>query len=192
MTDRRLVLASTSPYRRALLERLAIPFDCVAPGVDEAPRPGEPPRDLALRLARAKAAAVAAARPGSVVIAGDQVVALDGQPLGKPGSPEAAAAQLRRLAGRCHELLTAVAILDGERSWEHLDATRLTMRPLDDAEIARYVERDRAWDCAGAYKIESLGIALFASIETSDPTAIVGFPLMAVAEALRSFGFRVP
>lgn len=192
MTERRLVLASTSPYRRALLERLGLPFECVAPGVDEDAYSAGSPDELALTLARAKAAAVSAMCPGAVVIGGDQVVVRDGDVLGKPGSAEAAVAQLRRLAGRAHELISAVAVVGAGRWWSHVDVTRLTMRPLDDGEIRRYVERERPYDCAGAYKIESLGVSLFDAVEGSDPTAIVGMPLMALARGLREFGFRVP
>jgi septum formation protein len=192
MTERRLVLASTSPYRRALLERLALPFECVAPGVDEDAYSAGSPDELVLTLARAKAAAVTAMCPGAVVIGGDQVVVLDGDVLGKPGSAEAAVAQLRRLSGRAHELISAVAIVGAGRWWSHVDVTRLTMRQLDDGEIRRYVERERPHDCAGAYKIESLGVSLFDAVEGGDPTAIVGMPLMALARGLREFGFRVP
>lgn len=192
MTERRLILASTSPYRRALLERLNLPFECVAPGVDESDFEAVSPRDLALNLANAKARAVAANHPQAVVIGGDQVVAFDGEILGKPGSPEAAMAQIRRLAGHVHELVTAIAIVVPDGSWTHIDVTRLSMRALDEDEIRRYIAHDRPWDCAGSYKIESLGVALFDAVEGVDPTAIVGMPLMALARGLRRFGFLVP
>ncbi|GIW87260.1 MAG: Maf-like protein [Isosphaeraceae bacterium] len=192
MNERPLVLASTSPYRRQLLERLRVPFECEAPEVDETAYGAAAPAELASTLARAKAAAVAERFPRAVVIGGDQVVALGEAVLGKAGSAEAAVEQLGRLAGRTHELITAVVVVAEGVEWSHVDRTRMRMRTLSEAEIRRYVDRERPWDCAGSYKIESLGISLFEAIEGGDPTAIVGLPLMAVARALRQFGFDVP
>jgi septum formation protein len=189
-----LVLASTSPYRRALLERLGVPFRCVAPSVDEdaLKDPGLAPRDLARHLARAKAASVAAGAPGAVVIGSDQLVALDGRIHGKPGSVEAAVAQLLALAGRPHELVTALAVTHEGRWWEHTDVTTLWMRPITRAEAERYVAADRPTDCAGSYKLEERGITLFERIESNDHTAITGLPLIALTTMLRALGFAIP
>ena len=190
-----LVLASTSPYRRALLDRLGVAHEAVAHRADErAPGPaGETPDALSVRLAGAKADSVAALRPGAIILASDQVVDLDGDILGKPGDAEAAVAQLGRLSGRTHRLLTAVALRhpDG-RTETALDVHRMTMRVLDEATRRRYVTRDAPIDCAGAYRIESLGIALFDAIEGADFTAIVGLPLVTVARLLRTAGFAIP
>lgn len=189
-----LVLASTSPYRKALLERLRLPFRCKAPGVDEdAVRAGiTDPRDVAVELARRKALAVARFEPDAVVIGSDQVVALGDRILGKPGSAERAVAQLLELAGRTHHLLTAVAIAQHGELVEWVDDTALTMRALTRAEAERYVAADSPLDCAGAYRIESLGIALFDRITSDDATAIVGLPLLRMSAELRSLGFLIP
>ncbi len=189
-----LVLASTSVYRRALLSRLGVTFRCVAPPVDEEALKRVPvsPAVLAERLARAKAESLAAQESGSVILGGDQLVALEGQILGKPGSASRAVEQLLRLAGRSHELFTAVAVVYQGRVVMHTDLTTLWMRPLDHAAAERYVEADRPFDCAGSYKIEERGISLFDRIESSDQTAITGLPLIAVAKILRGFGFAIP
>ena len=189
-----LILASTSPYRRALLERLGIAFRCVAPGVDEDTAKAETsdPAALAERLACAKAEAVAARFPQSVVIGSDQVAAVDGDVLGKPGDRERSVDQLSRLAGRTHDLITAVCVLRGGERRTHLDRTRLAMRPLAREAIIRYVMLDDPTDCAGSYKIESAGIALFERIETADFTAITGLPLIALVAMLKEFGIDVP
>jgi septum formation protein len=194
--DRDLVLASTSPYRHALLERLGLPFRCVAPRVDEealkAERAGEAPEALAGRLALAKAASVADAFPDATVIGSDQLVALDGEVLGKPGTADRAVAQLLRLAGRPHRLITAVAVLDRGRVVSHMDVTTLHMRSLTAAELARVVAADSPLDCAGGYKLEARGITLFEWIDSADHTAIVGLPLIALTTILRDIGFAVP
>ena len=189
-----LVLASTSPYRRQLLQRLGLPFEQAAPGVDESSQmtSSKTPTEVAQALARAKAEAVAARRPGTVVIGSDQVATLDGAILGKPGTAPAAAEQLRRLRGRGHELVTAVAIAHPGGVAEFVDVTRLWMRDLEDGEIDRYVAADRPLDCAGSYKIESLGVALFAAVECEDQTAITGLPLLRLSAELRQLGYRVP
>jgi septum formation protein len=189
-----LVLASTSPYRRALLERLGIAFRCRAPLVDEESLEdaGASPVELAARLARAKAESVASVEPAAVVIGGDQLVALDGRVFGKPGSLEGAAAQLLAMAGRRHDLLTAVTVGSAGRWVEHCDVTALWMRPLTRDEVDRYVAADRPVDCAGSYKLEARGITLFERIESADHTAITGLPLIALTTILRSFGFTVP
>ncbi|HVI26427.1 MAG TPA: Maf family nucleotide pyrophosphatase [Xanthomonadaceae bacterium] len=192
MNGTRLVLASTSRYRRELLERLRLPFDVARPEVDETPLPGEAPAALAARLARAKAEVVAAAGD-AWVIGSDQVAALGDTALGKPGSVEAAQAQLRRMSGRSVAFLTGVCLAhpDG-RAWQALDTTTVRFRTLTDAEIARYVAAERPLDCAGSFKSEGLGIALFEAIETVDPTALVGLPLIATAALLRRAGFALP
>lgn len=188
-----LVLASTSPYRRALLARLGLPFDCEVPGVDEnAGLAGCTPEARALTLALAKARAVAARRPDAVVIGSDQVCAVGDEVLGKPGSADAARAQLLRLQSREHRLATAVAIVQGSRELSFLDVTRLHMRALTADAIHRYVATDQPLDCAGSYRIEALGISLFDRIEGTDQTAIVGLPLLATAQVLREFGYSIP
>jgi septum formation protein len=196
---RRLILASTSPYRRALLERLGVPFSVVAPRCDEEVWRAEvaDPFELAVTLARVKAESVASAHPGAVVIGCDQVCALDGEVLGKPGDRVRALAQLRRLAGRTHSLITAVNVqahdvqADDEPRPFH-DVSTLRMRALGEADLARYLDRDQPWDCAGSYKLEGAGIALFASIRSDDHTAIVGLPLLQLTGVLRALGYSIP
>ena len=185
-----IVLASTSRYRHELLCRLGLPFEAAAPDVDER-AVALPPREMALALASAKAEAVLARFPEAVVIGSDQVATIDGEVLHKPGTEDNAVNQLRRLVGREHELLTAVCVASGDRRLLHLDVHRLTMRPLDDEALRDYVARDRPRDCAGSYRIESLGIALMAKVEGEDFTAIVGLPLMAVTRMLEELGVRV-
>lgn len=191
-----LVLASTSPYRRALLERLGLPFSQRAPACDEEAHKralGDiAPEALAARLALVKAESLRGALPGAVILGSDQLAAIDGEILGKPGSRERAEAQLAKLAGRTHALVTAVAIAHAGGVMEHLDVTRLTMRALSPAQIARYLDADAPLDCAGSYKLEARGIALFSRIESADHTAITGLPLMAVTTMLASLGFAVP
>jgi len=189
----RLVLASTSRYRAGLLARLRLPFDSARPEVDETPHPGEPPASLALRLATAKAAAVAALHADAVVIGSDQVASCDGRMLGKPGTRDAAIAQLQSMSGREVVFLTAVAVAGpGGDAGTALDTTTVRFRPLSDDEIARYVDAERPLDCAGSFKCEGLGIALFEAIESRDPTALVGLPLIATARLLRGAGFALP
>jgi septum formation protein len=190
----RLILASTSRYRRALLERLCVPFECAAPGVDEAALPGEIPGALAARLARLKAEAVAAAHPGAVIIGSDQVAVRGSQSLGKPGSAERCVEQLMQSSGREIEFLTAVFVLDAAagRSEQCVDRTVVRFRSLAPAEIERYVAADSPLDCAGGFKVESLGIALFDRIESADPTGLTGLPLIWLCGALRRAGIPVP
>jgi septum formation protein len=187
-----LVLASTSPYRRELLARLRLPFDVARPEVDETPTAGESPRALVERLALAKAQAVAAQRPDAWVIGSDQAAELDGAPLGKPGGREAAIAQLGAMSGRTIAFRTAVAVAGGGRAFTALDTTRVRFRTLSTGEIDRYVDAEQPFDCAGSFKSEGLGITLFAAIESSDPTALVGLPLIATADLLRQAGFALP
>ena len=193
VTMPRLVLASTSRYRAELLARLRLPFDSVRPEVDETPLPGEPPASLALRLAAAKAGAIAALHADAVVIGSDQVASCDGRTLGKPGTREAAIAQLQAMSGREAVFLTAVAVaVPGGRIETALDTTTVRFRPLTDDGIARYVDAERPLDCAGSFKCEGLGIALFEAIESRDPTALVGLPLIATARLLRGAGWSLP
>ena len=190
----RLVLASTSRYRRALLERLCVPFESVAPQVDETALHDEAPQALAARLARLKAEAVAAARPGAVVIGSDQVAVRGSEALGKPGGFERCVDQLVQSSGREVEFLTAVFVLDaaGGRSEAFVDRTVVRFRSLARAEIERYVAADSPLDCAGGFKAESLGIALFDRIESADPTGLTGLPLIWLCGALRRAGIPVP
>lgn len=190
----RLVLASTSTYRRRLLERLRVPFACRAPGVDEAPvkAAAATPRAAAIELARRKALAVAAGERDAIVIGSDQCAVLGDELLDKPGDAARAIEQLQRMQGRTHELVTAVAIAHPHGLVEFVDTTRLTMRPLDRAAIERYVAAEQPFDCAGSYKIEGLGIALFAAIASDDQSAIEGLPLLRVCAELRALGCALP
>jgi septum formation protein len=189
-----LVLASTSRYRRELLARLGLPFRAVAPACDEEALkvPGLAPERLAARLALAKAESLGAAEPGATIIGSDQLVALGDVVLGKPGTAERAAEQLAALAGRAHVLVTAVAVVHAGGVIAHVDVTRLSMRPLSPAQIARYVDADAPLDCAGSYKLEARGIALFDRIESADHSAITGLPLIALTSMLASIGYPVP
>jgi len=187
-----LILASTSRYRAELLSRLRLPFSCANPEVEEAALPGEAPPALAARLARAKAAAVAARHPGAWVIGSDQVAELDGAPLGKPGTRDAACAQLAAMSGREVLFHTAVCVSNGGRHLQAADLTRVRFRTLRADEIERYVEAEMPLDCAGSFKCEGLGIALFEAIDNQDPSALVGLPLIALCRLLREAGFTLP
>ncbi len=188
--DRRLVLGSTSRYRRELLERLQIPFDVVAPDVDETQLPGEAPRALAERLALAKAHAVARAFPGAVVIGSDQVADLNGQALGKPGNHGRAVLQLRQMRGQTVVFQTAVAVVCLETGFEQrsLAAVRVKFRDLSDEEIENYLRAEQPYDCAGSAKSEGLGITLLSAIENDDPTALIGLPLIRTCTLLKAAG----
>lgn len=185
-----LILGSTSRYRRELLERLRLPFAVVSPEVDETPAPGEAPAALACRLALAKARAVASAHPGAVVIGSDQVADVDGQPMGKPGNHERAVAQLRTLSGRQVVFQTAVAVVRADTGFAEVSLAPVTVRfrALADAEIERYLRLEQPYDCAGSAKCETLGIALLEAIESDDPTALIGLPLIRTAQLLRAAG----
>ncbi|MCP1375952.1 Maf family protein [Dyella lutea] len=189
-----LVLGSTSRYRADLLRRVCEDFVQDAPGTDEGHLPDELPAARALRLAIAKAGAVAARHPGALVIGSDQVAELDGFALDKPGTAEGAREQLRRSSGRTVQFHTALCLLDARDGAEHVhvDVTRAVFRPLSDREIERYVAREQPLDCAGSFKCEGLGISLFERIETDDPTALVGLPLIALARLLRQAGHTIP
>lgn len=185
-----LVLASTSRYRRELLTRLRLPFVVENPQVDETPRPDERPAALALRLALAKAEAVAQRLPAAVVIGSDQVADLDGQPIGKPGTHERAVAQLRAMSGRSVVFQTAVAVVRRDTGFAATALAPVTVRfrELSDAEIEHYLHAEQPYDCAGSAKSEALGIALLQSLESDDPTALVGLPLIRTCELLRRAG----
>jgi septum formation protein len=191
--NRQLILGSTSRYRRELLSRLRIPFDVVAPEVDETPLPGEAPTALALRLALAKAEAVAARHPQAVVIGSDQVADLDGTPLGKPGNHDRAMGQLRQMRGKTVVFQTALAVVCLATGFQQLAlaAVRVAFRNLDDAEIEHYLRAEEPYDCAGSAKSEGLGIALLERIDSDDPTALVGLPLIRTSQLLRQAGIRL-
>ena len=190
---RRLILGSTSPYRRELLSRLAVPFDVVSPEVDETPRIGEAPAQLARRLALAKARAVATNFPQAVVIGSDQVADLNGLSLGKPGSHERAVVQLRQMRGQTVIFQTAVAVVCMQSGFEEVDlaAVKVRFRKLGDDEIENYLRAEQPYDCAGSAKSEGLGIALLESINNDDPTALVGLPLMRTCRMLRAAGITL-
>ena len=188
-----IVLASTSRYRREQLTRLGVAFEVAAPGVDETPRPGETPRATALRLAEAKARAVADGRRDALVIGSDQVAECDGEPVGKPGTHERALAQLARLSGRMVVFHTGVALVNaatGRARVECVDVAS-TYRTLSGSAIERYLLREQPYDCAGSVRSEGLGIALFERIVSDDPSALVGLPLISVARMLRDEGVDV-
>lgn len=192
MFPKDLILASTSPYRRELLARLGLPFQCVAPGADETRLPDESAAQMAARLARLKAEAVARRYPEAVVIGSDQVALRGDDVLGKPGSIEGCREQLRASSGRKVVFLTAVHMAGAGQSESHVDQTVVRFRELSDAEIERYIEREQPLDCAGGFKAEALGISLFERIESVDPTGLTGLPLIWVCAALRRAGVQVP
>lgn len=191
--SRALVLGSTSPYRRELLARLRIPFTVAAPDVDETPHPGETPRQLACRLAMAKARAVAVQFPASVVIGSDQVADLDGQPLGKPGNHGRAVEQLRQMRGKTVIFQTAVAVVCQDSHFAQMDLAQVKVkfRDVSDAEIEAYLLAETPYDCAGSAKSEGLGIALLEAIENDDPTALVGLPLIRTCQMLSAAGIAL-
>jgi septum formation protein len=189
-----VILASTSRYRASLLQRFGLPFQTRNPAVDETERTGESPRARAFRLSEAKAEAVAAQFPAAIVIGGDQVPATSTTILNKPGNAGNCREQLKLLSGSTAEFYTACTIrcLETGVRLSHVDTTAVKLRPLSDAEIDRYIEREKPFDCAGGFKAEALGITLFERIDTEDPTAIVGLPLIWLAGAMRAVGFQVP
>jgi len=189
----RLILASTSPYRRELLQRLQLPFDVANPAVDEAALPGETPQALAVRLARAKATKVAAQAGDCWVLGSDQVADFNGRALGKPGSRDGAIAQLTAMRGHDVHFHTAICLAHADgNAFEALDLTSVRFRDCSDREIARYVDAEQPFDCAGSFKSEALGITLFERIDNLDPTALVGLPLIATCTLLRKAGFALP
>lgn len=193
ISNRKLILGSTSAYRRELLSRLQVPFSVESPHVDETPLPGEHPAALARRLALAKAQAVAQRFPDCVVIGSDQVADLDGQALGKPGNHERAVAQLRQMRGKTVVFQTAVAVVCHQSGFcqQALAPVKVTFRALDEDEIETYLRAEQPYDCAGSAKSEGLGIALLQSIENDDPTALVGLPLIRTSQMLRAAGITL-
>jgi septum formation protein len=185
-----LILASTSRYRRELLDRLKLPFEVRSPGVDETPLPGEAPAALAQRLALAKAQAVAALEPDAIVIGSDQVADLDGQAIGKPGTHERAVAQLTLMSGRRVVFQTALAVVRPSTGYvgQALAAVGVSFRSLSADEIEHYLRTEQPYDCAGSAKCETLGIALLDAIDSDDPTALVGLPLIRTSRLLREAG----
>ncbi len=193
MTSRQIVLASTSPFRRELLERLGLPFGTADPATDETPLVGETPEASALRLSEAKARAVAARYPEALIIGSDQVATLDGEIFGKPGSHERAVRQLQTLRGRRVNFFTGLCLLDAITGEAQLRGvpTLVTFRELSDAEIENYLHKERPYNCAGAAKSEGLGIALIAKMEGDDPNALIGLPLIALCDLLRNSNVNI-
>lgn len=193
---RPLVLASTSSYRADLLKRIVADFQICAPRVDETVVKGEIPSATALRLAREKALAVSSRLPGYLVVGSDQVAELDGKAIGKPQSPDRARAQLLACSGRTVDFHTAVCLVDpvssGDQQSEALDTTRVVFRILSESEISRYLAIDEPFDCAGSFKIEQAGVTLFERVESTDPTALIGLPLIALSRLLRQAGVMLP
>ena len=187
---RPLVLASTSPFRRELLARLGLPFESDSPEVDESPRPDEPPQVLVLRLAEAKARAVASRHPEALIVGSDQVACIDEEILGKPGSRDRAIDQLTRASGRCVLFQTGLCLLDAQsgRAQTLVEPFRVHFRRLSRARIEAYVDRERPFQCAGSFKSEGLGIALFERLDGDDPTALIGLPLIRLVTLLESAG----
>ena len=188
-----LILASSSVYRRELLQRLRLPFECVSPAIDESARPDETPATTAVRLALKKARAVAAAHPPALIIGSDQVAELDGTPLGKPGNHANAVCQLRAMRGQRVVFHTALCLLDAASGRHQLEnaVTTVLLRALTDAQIERYLQLEQPYDCAGSAKVESLGIALAEKITSDDPTALIGLPLIMLVSMLKREGIEV-
>jgi septum formation protein len=191
-SEKKLILASTSVYRRELLERLRIPFEIISPKVDEAPLPSEDTLNLALRLAKAKAAIVAKDHPDAWVIGSDQVVDLCGAALGKPGNFERAMAQLQLMRGATVTFHTALCLMHGETETTLSIPTEVTFRKLSDEILKAYLHAEEPYDCAGSAKSEGLGISLLETIKSNDPTALIGLPLIALSGLLRDAGFVIP
>ena len=193
ITPRKLILGSTSRYRRELLERLRVPFTVEAPHVDETPLPLEAPQQVACRLAMSKARAVAAEFPDCVVIGSDQVADLEGEALGKPGNHARAFAQLQKMRGKVVVFQTAVAVVCRESGFSQMDLAqvKVTFRDLSDTQIEAYLRAETPYDCAGSAKSEGLGIALLASIESDDPTALIGLPLIRTCQMLEAAGIQL-
>ncbi len=191
--QRKLILGSTSPYRRELLARLRIPFEIAAPDVDETPRPLETPQQLACRLAMSKARAVAARFPACVVIGSDQVADLQGQPLGKPGNHAKALLQLQQMRGKTVIFQTAVAVVCAQAKFAQMDLAQVKVkfRDLTDAQIEAYLQAETPYDCAGSAKSEGLGIVLLEAIDNDDPTALVGLPLIRTCRMLEAAGISL-
>ena len=188
----KLILGSSSPYRKELLDRLGIPFDCLSPDIEETGRAGETPEALCRRLAKSKAQAVQALRPGCVVIGSDQVAVLGDAILGKPHTRERSIAQLQAMQGKCIYFLTALCILDAKgQAYEAMVPTEVHMKPLKTETIEAYVDREQPFNCAGSAKIEKLGIALMDKVHSDDPTALIGLPLIETVKLLAKAGVPV-
>lgn len=187
-----LVLASTSIYRKILLEQLMIPFEIGKPLIDEDDYKhlSIPPRELAEKLALLKAQSLK--EENKVIIGGDQLVHLDGEVLGKPLIKDAAIMQLKKMCGKTHELITSICIIDGDKIYKHTDVTKVRLKPLSDEQIKKYVHTDEPFDCAGSYKIEKHGISLVEDLICSDFTAIQGLPLIAISKILHNCGYQIP
>ena len=190
----RLTLASSSPYRRMLLERLGIPFEYAAPDVDETPSSGETPEQLTLRLALEKASALAGRFTDHLIIGSDQVLLLDGQAVSKPGNHAAARDQLRRCSGRTVQFTTSLCLLNSRTGKHQLTSElfQVSFRELDDESIERYLQREQPYDCAGSFKAEGMGISLFSALRGDDPNSLIGLPLIKLCEMLRQEGFQLP
>jgi len=188
-----IILASTSPYRRDLLQRLQIPFRCLAPQADESPLSGEQPADLAVRLALSKARSLAPNHPDALIIGSDQVASVGGRIMGKPGTHEAALAQLRASSGREVQFHTAIALActDRQFEWFHVELTIAHFRVLSEQAMDSYLRREQPYDCAGSFKWEGLGIALFKSLQGDDPTSLEGLPLIALTGLLARAGVNI-
>ena len=187
-----LVLASNSPYRAEMLQRLGVLFTAVTSGIDETPADGESPEHLVRRLALDKARHVARKHSEALIIGADQVARLEGRVLGKPGTRERAIAQIREMSGNTVEYLSGIALVGPGQQRIDIVPTRLQYRRLTQSEIERYVERDQPLDCAGAMRSESLGISLLESLSSDDPSALIGIPLIRIAQWLREAGFEIP
>ena len=189
-----LILASASPYRKQLLDRLGLPFDVVTESIDETARKNESPAQLVTRLSHAKAQRVARLNPHAVVIGSDQLAVFHEQVIGKPGTAERACAQLQRFSGQQVVFLTGVSVQCAVSGFAGSDLieTTVVFRELQPAEIERYVRAEQPLDCAGGFKVESLGISLFERLSSEDPTALIGLPLIATSRLLRAAGFRLP
>ncbi|MGL4356037.1 MAG: Maf family protein [Aeromonas popoffii] len=189
-----LILASTSRYRKALLEKLGLPFECAAPEVDESPLPGESAEALVVRLAHAKANAIADRFDQGLIIGSDQVCVCDGQTLGKPGTVEKAVAQLMAAQGRSVTFYTGLCVLDAAsgRTEQLVEPFTVHFRTLDEAALRRYVEAELPLDCAGSFKCEGMGIVLFKGLEGRDPNALIGLPLIGLIELLERHGLTLP
>ena len=191
-TPQTLILASTSKYRKELLARLRIDFQTISPEVDEAPLKNETPEQIALRLAKAKALAIAKSHPEAWVIGSDQVVDLHGAAMGKPGDHDTAMAQLQLLRGETVKFHTAVCVAKGEQANTLNVTTEVTFRTLKDSVLEAYLLAETPYDCAGSAKSEGLGICLLERVHSDDPTALIGLPLIAVCTLLREAGFQIP
>lgn len=190
--SRSLILASASPYRRELLERLNIDFNVQVADIDESIPPEEPAHLAVLRLAEIKAAGIAAQNPDSIVIGSDQIALLGEKILGKPHTRDQAKEQLRKCSGQKVDFLTAITVTDNDKADHDVDITRVKFRDIDSTTIDRYLDADKPYDCAGAIRSEGLGVSLLEAIDSRDPTALIGLPLIALARILRSFGYRIP